>query len=161
MPLAEGFADLQTPEDLFGKLKHDFGRVSANLTDTYAAFDFFVTADSLVDWLHPDEPGDDGKASQARTVKRKDSALLRVSWDLACGGKHFKLLDKRHKSVEDTRVQSAYFSEEYFSPGYFATKPHLVVDLSEVEVVELGTNPIRVDDLARQVLDYWQNELRM
>jgi hypothetical protein len=160
MPPVEGFAELQTPEDLFGKLKHDFGRVSADPTDTYAAFDFFVTADNLVDWFHPDEPGDDGKASQARMVMRRGNALLRVSWDLACGGKHFKLSDKRHKSVENTRVHSAYFSEGYFGPRYFATKPHLVVDLSEAEAAELGTNPIGVDDLAGQVLDYWQKQLR-
>jgi len=42
-----GIFTLRTAKDLFGRLEHDFGRVKRNPTDSFAAFDFFVTAPSL------------------------------------------------------------------------------------------------------------------
>ena len=41
-----GFFALGTPADLLKKLRHDF---------SYAAFDFFVTAEHLLDWKYPDD----------------------------------------------------------------------------------------------------------
>ncbi len=50
--------DLITPKYLLRKLEHDYARVQRNPRDTYAAFDFFVTAEHMVDWVSP-EVGND------------------------------------------------------------------------------------------------------
>jgi hypothetical protein len=39
----DGFGNLQHPVDLFRKLEHDRKRMISDPSDTYAAFDFFVT----------------------------------------------------------------------------------------------------------------------
>ncbi|MGH8064009.1 MAG: hypothetical protein ACRERE_01985 [Candidatus Entotheonellia bacterium] len=39
----KGFFALQKPVDLLAKLRHDYQRLQRSPTDTYAAFDFFVT----------------------------------------------------------------------------------------------------------------------
>jgi hypothetical protein len=49
MPRFTGFAELQTPCDLLRKLQHDISRMAADSGDSYAAFDFFVTAEHLLD----------------------------------------------------------------------------------------------------------------
>lgn len=51
----EGVFSLKTPKDLLGKLQHDYERLKANRLDTYAAFDFFVTSEHLLDWIYPGE----------------------------------------------------------------------------------------------------------
>jgi len=45
--------ELRSPVDLLGKLQHDLNRLLAAPTSTYAAFDFFVTANCMVDWVWP------------------------------------------------------------------------------------------------------------
>ena len=40
----KGLFDLNTPQDLLRKLKHDYQRIIQSPTDMFAAFDFFVTA---------------------------------------------------------------------------------------------------------------------
>jgi hypothetical protein len=45
----KGFGDLQTVADLFSKLEHDLGRMNASPEDTYTAFDYFVTAEHIID----------------------------------------------------------------------------------------------------------------
>jgi hypothetical protein len=44
-----GFAELRIPRDLVKKLQFDLKRVLESPQDQYAAFDFFVTAEHIVD----------------------------------------------------------------------------------------------------------------
>jgi hypothetical protein len=46
----KGVFDLRSPEQLREKLEADFKRVLGDPLDSYAAFDFFVTAWHLVEW---------------------------------------------------------------------------------------------------------------
>ena len=46
----EGFFELQTAQDLLAKLRHDFDRLKKSPMDSYAAFDFFVTAYHMLEW---------------------------------------------------------------------------------------------------------------
>jgi hypothetical protein len=48
----KGIFALRTAKDLFGKLEHDLVRVKKNPADSYAAFDFFVTAFHLKEWKY-------------------------------------------------------------------------------------------------------------
>jgi hypothetical protein len=45
------FAELRTPKDLIRKLEHDFDRVEKWPSDQCAVFDFFITAEPIVDWI--------------------------------------------------------------------------------------------------------------
>ncbi len=45
--------ELRTPADLLAKLKADGERLRAEPADSHAAFDFFVTAWHLADWVYP------------------------------------------------------------------------------------------------------------
>ena len=154
MPSFKGFALLQRPDDLVAKLAHDFERIRASPADAYAAFDFFVTAEHIVDWLLPDSPGVD--QSPARKSKRQSSALLRITSHIANGAKHFEALAKHHDSVADLEQQSGGFDPLAFSPRAFspaAFKMHgLNVRLENDKVVHVLT-------LAEDVLSYWQREI--
>ena len=48
----KGFFELQTAQDLLRKLRHDSQRVKQSPMDSYAAFDFFVTAHHMLEWRY-------------------------------------------------------------------------------------------------------------
>jgi hypothetical protein len=50
MPRPKGFAKIRSVGDLFAKLQHDLHRMHNDPLNEYAAFDFFVTAEHMVDW---------------------------------------------------------------------------------------------------------------
>jgi hypothetical protein len=148
----EGFFSLNTPADLLQKLRHDYDRMKQNSLDPYAAFDFFVTAEHLVDWKYPDSGGEG--MSRARSELRTKVPLLRVTSHLANGAKHFKATARRHGSVEDVRVHGGAFDPCIFDPAVFDTD-RLVVDLAGEDADSLGSE-VWVLDLAEQVLRYWE-----
>ena len=154
MPSFKGFALLQHPADLVVKLAHDFKRIRTSPADAYAAFDFFVTAEHIVDWLLPDSPEVD--QSSARKSKRQSSELLRITSHIANGAKHFEALARHHDSVADLQQQSGGFDPLAFSPRAFspaAFKMHgLNARLENGRVVHVLT-------LAEDVLSYWQREV--
>jgi hypothetical protein len=150
----KGFAVLQRPTDLVAKLEYDLERMRAAPEDVYAAFDFFVTAEHIVDWLLPDSPGSSQLA--ARKVKRDSSELLKVTSHIANGAKHFQALAKHHDTVADLEQESGRFDPRSFSPRSFSPasfKMHgLNVRLEDGRVVHVLT-------LAEDVLRYWQREI--
>jgi len=149
----QGFSTLATPADLLEKLRHDLSRIRQNLTHPYAAFDFFVTAEHLLDWKYPDTVGQSNK--NTRTLLRTTTPLLRVVSHLANGAKHFKAT--RHKSVDSVRPHSGFFDPEFFDPGFFDTDS-LRVELIGDDALALGPE-ITVLALAQQVLQYWEANL--
>lgn len=143
-----GFFELKTPVDLFRKLEHDFQRIEKEPLDTFAAFDFFVTAEHMLDWVYPDD-------SASRKAVRQGNPVLEVCSHLANGSKHFQVRDSRHRSVEETRHHRGAFSNA-FSSGFDISR--LEVHLQGSAAAALG-NVIAVEDLARQVLDLWRGRL--
>src|SRR5207248_3556210 len=83
-----------TPRPL-AKLEHDLGRMESDPTDAYAAFDFFVTAEHLLDWLHPDRAN--GKADREKL--RNQYEIIQIVSHLACGAKHFDGLRNYHRPL--------------------------------------------------------------
>ena len=67
----KGFYSLETPDDLFQKLRHDFERIKSNPMDVYAAFDFVVSADHMVDWVYPDSCKSDKEQRANRNLTEK------------------------------------------------------------------------------------------
>lgn len=117
MSTFKGFAILKQPADLVAKLAHDLERIRSNPDDAYSAFDFFVTAEHIVDWLLPDSPGK--CQSSAREKKRKSSELLKITSHLANGAKHFEALAKRHDAVAEVEQVTGGFDPCAFSPQAF------------------------------------------
>jgi len=128
------------------KLKHDLARIRKSPQDQYAAFDFFVTAEHIVDWIHPSD-------KTAQKTLRSSSSLLRITSHLANGVKHFEAKAKHHQSVADVE-KSRYAEPGYFAEGY-VVEP-LVVHLTPEEEMAFGHGTIEVEALAQQVYDYWK-----
>ncbi len=72
--MEDGFLHLMDAPSLFLKLRHDYARFLEKPTDAYFAYNFFVTAEHLPDWV-----GD-------TTIKDHDP-YLRICSHLATGAK--------------------------------------------------------------------------
>jgi hypothetical protein len=142
----KGFGELQRPEDLVQKLEHDLDRLKNLPQDQYAAFDFFVTAEHIIDWLHPNDRA-------AREAKRASSPLLRITSHIANGAKHFEAKAKHHHSVSGVEKER-YVEPDYVEEGYFAEP--LIVRLTPEEESAIGENPVDVIWLAERVYEYWK-----
>ena len=141
----KGLFELQTPADLVHKLRHDLERMETSPTDQYAAFDFFVTAEHIIDWIHPNN-------KVARETLRSSSPLLRITSHLANGGKHFEAKFTHHRSVTGTE-KNRYVEEGYVEDGY--VEEPLMIHLSQQEAKEMGISSIDAIALGRQVLEFW------
>ncbi len=99
----EGIFSLTTLTDLFQKLEHDFSLMQMNPSDPYAAFNFFVTAEHMVDWKYP------GYANKNNCKDfRKSNIILQICSHIANGAKHFVAQANHHKSVLDTSKKAVY-----------------------------------------------------
>jgi hypothetical protein len=80
----KGFFELQTPADLLRKLRADLEDMKRQPRNSYLAFNFFVTAEHMKDWLFP---------GYENTSKRKalhdSSHVLQICSHVANGAKHF------------------------------------------------------------------------
>lgn len=142
----EGFAEIKTARDLVRKLEFDLDRLKGAPQDQYAAFDFFVTAEHIVDWIHPDN-------KSAQTALRSSSPLLKITSHIANGAKHFKATYTHHRSVADIE-KPRYIEPDYIEDGYI-DEP-LVVHLTIEEAATLGQSTIHIPVLAQRVLEYWR-----
>jgi hypothetical protein len=98
--------DLRTPKDLLRKLEYDYARVEINPRETYAAFDFFVTAEHMVDWVY-------------NKPLRNNELLLRIVSHLATGSKHFIVSNPKHKSVSGLGIDGGAFQTDVFQTSAF------------------------------------------
>ena len=139
----DGVFSLRTPKDLLDKLESEFKRLTnadaTSLEAQYAAFDFFVTAEHLPEWM---SHGVGGSLSSHRAYP--EGALVS---HVASGAKHFHVLDPRHKSVSDTR-SAGIFDPKIFDPQIFDVG-RLVIELED------GSTDT-VADVALRVLTHWR-----
>lgn len=150
----KGIFSLTTPVDLFRKLERDFELMQRDPTNQDAAFNFFVTAEHMVDWLYPGY-----EKKKQREEFRNNEVLLQVTSHIANGAKHFQVQAKHHKSVAKTGQTgyfAGYFPKGYFSKGYFPE--WLFVELTGEAAAKMGKS-IRVNDLAKAVLEFWRDHL--
>ena len=144
----QGIFELKTPSDLLKKLEHDLARIEANLLDSYAAFDFFVTAEHMLDWVYPND-------KEARRQERDSRVELRICSNIANGSKHFEATAKQHDTVSDTRIHKGRFSNA-FSSGFVTSR--LMISLKGDADQTLGSE-ISVIAMANKVLAYWKGRL--
>jgi hypothetical protein len=142
-----GLGELKTPCDLVQKLEHDFRRLSEMPQDQYIAFDFFVTAEHIIDWIHSKD--------REKREKLRGLPLLAVTSHIANGAKHFEVTAKHHQSVEDVEksryVKTGYVKEDYSDDSLF-------IHLSPMYQEYFGTSCIEVVTLAEKVLQYWRDK---
>jgi hypothetical protein len=117
--------------------------------DTYAAFDFFVSARHIPDWLHPS----DATLSKALFAKHVE---LRVCRHIADSGKHFRVTNPMHKQVlSTTRTTDAWGGSWGKAWGDSWGKSALVVELDpadpdtsilgqQVDVLEIAERTLQV-----------------
>ena len=145
-----GFFRLKTPLDLLKKMEFHFDQLMANPLDEYAAFDFFVAAAHLPEWLgrFGCNPGD-GDA--------REMAMRRLCTHLAVGAKHF-VPDERHVSframTHATPARSGIARSGITFSGGLLPKP--IVLLEDDAAAALGVPVVSTIALAQMVLIYWQ-----
>jgi hypothetical protein len=144
----KGFFELKTPSDLLAKLRHDYQRLQGSPTDTYVAFDFFVTGYHILDWLYPDD-----KTRQKQEVD--DNTLLQICSHIANGIKHFQANYKGHKSVAGLRHQEGAFQRDAFQADAFQVEK-LIIQLDGNAASKFGAE-VECLALATQVLQYWES----
>jgi hypothetical protein len=150
----KGFARIQAPRDLLKKLRRDRKRMEAHPDDEDAAFDFFVTADSMLDWVHPDTPGK--REGKTREAHRNRERILQIAYHIASGAKHFEATADQHKSVRGIDRELSGFDPSSFSTDAF-----------NVESFAMSGLHVRLDDgslehvfsLADRLIEYWDREL--
>jgi hypothetical protein len=145
----KGLFYLGNARDLLGKMRHDMQRLEQDHVDAYAAFDFFVTARHLPEWLYPQE-----KAKQK--VLFEGSVLLRVCRRIADGSKHFEPWGPGKDSVKDTSLEGAAFDPRHFQSNAFQTG-HLMIKL-DGDAAETFGELVDVMDLAPQILRFWEEQ---
>lgn len=141
----EGSFNLRNATDLFRKLEHDLDRMRKDPSDGRPAFDFFVTALHMLDWVYPNDKG-------KKDAELKDNQLLLICSHIGNGSKHFRATRSYHNSVRDTVVHLGDFSSQDFSPEDFDTT-RLEVELQGDAAAALG-NTISANDLATRILDF-------
>jgi hypothetical protein len=148
---------LLTAHDLREKLRRDLDRMKAAPADFDSAFNFFVTAESLLDWAYPGDASRD-----ARKSVKDGSVHLQVCSHIANGAKHLELRDRQHKSVESVKAvrggmfPESYFPRDYFPDDYFGARC-LVVHLKDVAAAGLGES-IASLELAERVMAFWDSQ---
>lgn len=142
-----GFFDLRDPQALFRKMRYDYGRMVADPLNVFPAWDFFVTANHLIDWIWP------SAGSAQHRVERRWETIPRICEHLANGAKHF-IVNREHSAVTEIERVSGAFDAGAFDSVAFETE-QLVVTLDTKEAIEFGTQQITATDLARRVLLYW------
>lgn len=145
---------LRGPDDLLGKLRFDEKRLRHNPSDSYAAFDFFVTASHMPDWL---EAAD--KITKAEKRELREQSLIKVCSHLGDGSKHFHLDNPRHDSVRNTEHAGGIFDSSVFQADAFQAEK-LVVHLEEERAKELRLgNSVDAVTLAAMILSFWEEKL--
>ncbi|QDT80170.1 hypothetical protein Mal35_36410 [Gimesia maris] len=140
-----GFAPLEKPDDLIKKMKYDLNRMRSEPSNSYAAFDFFVTTEHMLDWLFPKDPNQ-------RREMRKQNYILQIISHIANGAKHFEATSSHHTSVNDLKFSRGGFSSNSFSSDAFDPSSFqfsgLTVKLSD------GQSKLAID-LADEAYEFW------
>lgn len=141
-----GAFDLQTSTDWLQRLERELQRFRAAPNDRDTAINFFVAAESMLDWKHPGDPN-----AGIRKAIRDSEPLLRVVWDLASLSKHLQVRPQ-HDSVGASGVMGEFFGGSFFGGSFFGT---LSVKLKGPAAAQFGPS-VSAIELAEQAVAYWK-----
>jgi len=157
------FFDLQTPRDLLRKLAREYDRWKADPGSVDLAWNFFVTAEHLPDWIYYQDMPTTGQKRPDLLDDKTPGAFkhahveTRICSHLANGGKHFHLRDRKLNSIASTRREGAWGSSPYGAEAW-GGGPTLMIDLTpeEQQALSLAKASIEALTLAADVLAFWQ-----
>ncbi len=141
-----GAFDLQTTQDWLQRLERELQRLRTSPNDRDAAINFFVAAESMLDWK---SPGDQN--ANTRKALRDSEVILKVVWDLASMSKH-QQVRPNHDSVGASGVLGEFFGGSFFGGPFFGA---LTVKLKGPAAAQLGSSILAID-LAERVIAYWK-----
>lgn len=151
----QGVFKLNDPIDLLKKLEWEYSRLTDNPTDSYIAYNFFVTAEHIPDWLFPKRVNKD-----KREDIKNNNIALQICSHIANGGKHFEIEAKHHNSVTGFNQVGGCFPENSLPKGSFprGSLPvsQLIVHL-ENEAQETFGPSMSILNLAKEVMCFWQD----
>lgn len=141
------FYNLATPEDLFRKLEYDYQQLQVADRDTfeYFAFNFFITAYHMLDWIFPGNKNKDKRKSEENC-----HVILQICSHIANGVKHFILDNLNLHSVTYTDYVDVPPQMEANEPNDFYIK-------LDGEAARLFGNRVKCIDIARKVIEFWSN----
>lgn len=146
----KGIFELRTAADLYRKLGADYETLAAAPTNSYAAYNFFVTAWHLLEWTYPND-------RSTRDQIRNLNPVLQVCEHLAVGAKHLSPSDPKLTAVEQTG-QTSHWPRGYWHPNYWARgywRDALTVELAGAARDRFGAQ-IDVLPLAEEVMTFWK-----
>ena len=150
-----GIFELRDYRDLMAKLERDLEAITENPRDSGFAFNFFVTAWHLLEWVYPD---DVAKRAQIRDA----SILLQISEHIAVGAMHFEPTSKKHKSVTRT-FRDTELSRKLFDAGQLdiaILTDRLMIDLDPNAAAEFGRDWVPAAGIAAMVVVFWREHLK-
>ncbi len=151
-----GFFSLRTPRDLLAKMKYDYQRLSERPTDAYAAFDFFVTAYHMKDWVRKAATAEEKKLIRETL---DGSVLFDLCQRIANGAKHFTETDPTGKEVRETVERPpAVYGRAVYGLSRYNDAGGLEVRLTGKAARELGAS-VDALHLASYVLEFWREYL--
>ena len=128
--------------------------MQADPSDIFVAFDYFVTAYHLADWVNPDS-----KAAR-REFEAKEPRLVIVG-QIANGAKHFEA--RAWDEVAELSTRDGYWGRGYFSLRYWSRRyrprPRIVIVLTDAEAARLGQPELEILDTAKRITAFWRREL--
>ncbi len=136
-----GLFQMKTAKDLFAKLEWEFENFRKDPSNPWIAFNFFVTAEHLPDWIN-------------RKDLKGNHSILRICSHLANSGKHYK---SNKKSVVDA-FRNGVVDEDVCENGVF--EEWLTIRLPEEEANTMKTSEIDGIPLAEKVVEWWRNYFR-
>ncbi|OQW69629.1 MAG: hypothetical protein BVN34_04810 [Proteobacteria bacterium ST_bin12] len=156
-----GLFDLETPKDLLAKLERELIKLRDEPENVDHAFNFFTTAEHILDWLYP---GQGGQAPKQREALKDNEVLLATVSHIANGAKHFDKLNKKHTSVSNTEHKKGLWAKQFWAKNAFAkgvwAEPALLITLSGEAASQFGNN-ITALVLAEKVYMYWSSPGRI
>jgi hypothetical protein len=149
----KGIFTLASAKDLLAKLRHDLEEFQLDPKNPYVAFNFFVTAEHMIDWVYP------GYSSKTQREQiRSQHVLLQIVSHIANGAKHFAAEAKQHTSVTNSGHRAPFFGRQYFGryfADWFFREGPLMVSLSGPAAAAFGSS-VTALDLAEKVLAFWE-----
>jgi hypothetical protein len=135
--MSDGIFGLTSPRDLLDKLMYDYKRLmddKGQQAMLYTAYDFFVTAYSLVDWVKKHK-----HLTPPQIKMIYDQMIIKICADIANGSKHFRR-DQIPKTTLKTYSAPPAFQRTAFQPNAFQTAWSAWVKLSPSEAQEVGVS---------------------
>lgn len=141
----------RSDSELFDKLQADYQRLASDPLDSYAAYDFFVTAWHLVDWTHPS-----ARDSGGREALLARAPVLRICEQVAAGETYIGPYATPYALVGDTE-SGVPWAPITWPPSTWTGDLFIRLD---GRARELYGDQVTVMQLAQSVLHVWRNEFQ-